>query len=147
MQRNRIKAVNRGALGTLPDIDSRENVEAFVDFFYAKVLQDEMLAPLFLEVANIDLAVHLPHIKDYWSKLLLAERGYNRHTMNIHRKLHARQALRGENFERWLSLFVAAVDENYRGAGADKAKRIARSIARNMQAGLATVSANSEAAG
>lgn len=129
-----------------PDLDSRENVERFVDGFYDKVLRDEMLAPLFLEVAKIDLAVHLPHIKAYWCKLLLGEHEYNRHTMNIHRQLHSKRALKSENFERWLLLFVASVDEGFSGEGAQKAKRIASSIAANMQAGLANVSVDSSTA-
>lgn len=143
MQRNHKNPGKSSVPAARPDIDSREHVEAFVDGFYAKVLRDEMLAPLFLDVAEIDLAVHLPHIKDYWSKLLLNERGYNRHTMNIHRQLHAKHALKGENFERWLLLFVSAVDESFYGEGAERAKRIARSIAGNMQAGLDNVSARS----
>ncbi|MFK7977311.1 MAG: group III truncated hemoglobin [Halioglobus sp.] len=140
MPKSRRKPDESEPLGVVHDLDSLENIENFVDHFYAKVLRDEMLAPLFLEVAKIDLAVHLPHIKAYWCKLLLGAREYNRHTMNIHRQLHSKQALKAENFERWLLLFVSAVDEKYSGQGAEKAKRIARSIAKNMQSGLSNVS-------
>ena len=73
--------------GKKPDLDSREQIDSFVDRFYARLLQDERLAPIFVDVAEIDLAVHLPHIKAYWCKLLLGEQGYRRHTMNIHRQL------------------------------------------------------------
>lgn len=121
---------------SLPDLDSREAIEAFVDRFYARLLADEQLAPLFLDVAGIDLEVHLPHIKDYWAKLLLHEPDYRRHTMNIHRRLHARQALTAENFERWLNLFTTTVDQYYAGEYARKAKRIATAIAGNMQQAL-----------
>jgi hemoglobin len=120
-----------------PDLDSRERVEAFVDEFYARVLVDPVLAPIFLDVAAIELDVHLPHIKDYWCKLLLGETGYRRHTMNIHRQLHARRALTPEDFQRWLNLFVATVDDGYSGPGAERAKRVARAIAGNMQVSVA----------
>ena len=60
--------------GDKPDLDSRENIERFVDLFYERLLADEQLAPIFVDIAEIDLAVHLPHIKDYWCKLLLGER-------------------------------------------------------------------------
>ena len=115
------------------DLDSRERVEAFVDAFYAKVLVDPVLAPIFLDVAAIELDVHLPHIKDYWCKLLLGESGYRRHTMNIHRELHARRELSAADFQRWLGLFIATVEETYQGPGAERAKRVANAIARNMQ--------------
>ena len=115
------------------ELDSREQVEAFVDAFYARVLKDPVLAPIFLDVAAVDLAVHLPYIKDYWSKLLLGERGYQRHTMNIHRALHARRALTTADFERWLALFCATLDAGWQGNGAERARRVAAAIAGNMQ--------------
>lgn len=118
------------------DMDSRAEVERFVDLFYARMLADEVLAPIFVDVAEIDLAVHLPHIKDYWSKLLLGERGYKRHTMNIHRALHGKRTLAPADFERWLSFFCATVDEHFAGDKADRAKRVATSIAGNMQDSL-----------
>ncbi len=115
------------------DLDTRERVEAFIDAFYARVLVDPVLAPIFLDVAAIELDVHLPHIKDYWCKLLLGETGYRRHTMNIHRELHARRELSAGDFQRWLGLFIATVEEMYEGPGAERAKRVANAIARNMQ--------------
>jgi len=124
------------AQGSLPDLDSRERVEELVDAFYDKVLTDPLLAPIFVDVARIDLSVHLPHIKDYWCKLLLAEQGYSRHTMNIHRQLHARQPLSDVEFERWLGLFLESVDLHYKGAQAERAKRIACAIAVNMRKAL-----------
>lgn len=122
---------------TKPDLNSRAHVEAFVDRFYAKVLADPQLAPIFLDVAHIDLAVHLPHIKDYWCKLLLCERGYARHTMNIHRRLHDLRPLREEDFQRWLALFTSTVDEYYSGERATRAKQLAATIAANMRQSLA----------
>ena len=119
-----------------PDLDSRANIERFVDLFYQRMLADEILAPIFVNVAEVDLAVHLPHIKDYWCKLLLGERGYRRHTMNIHRVLHGKRALAPGDFQRWLGFFTATVDDNFSGQGAERAKRIAATIAANMQKGL-----------
>jgi hemoglobin len=123
-----------------PDLDSREAIEAFVDRFYTRLLADEQLAPVFLDVAGIDLSVHLPHIKDYWCKLLLGERGYRRHTMNIHRQLHGKQPLGAGDFQRWLALFNATLDEGFSGEQTERARRIAAAIAGNMQAGLAVQS-------
>jgi hemoglobin len=116
-----------------PDLDTRERVERFVDAFYARVLVDPVLAPIFLDIAGIELDVHLPHIKDYWCKLLLGETGYKRHTMNIHRQLHLKHELSSTDFERWLQLFEATVEESFQGPGADRAKRVANAIAHNMQ--------------
>jgi hemoglobin len=108
-------------------------VEHFVDCFYERLLADPEIAPLFLEVAAIDLEVHLPHIRDYWCKLLLGDTVYRRHTMAIHRRLHAEQPLSADDFERWLSCFCLTVDEHFAGPQAGRAKRLARAIAANMQ--------------
>ena len=121
---------------TKQDMDSRAQVEHFVDLFYARMLEDDILASTFIEVAGIDLSVHLPHIKDYWCKLLLGERAYKRHTMNIHRALHGKRELRPADFERWLQFFCGTVDDHFVGEKAERAKRVASSIAANMQDSL-----------
>ena len=121
-----------------PDLDSREQVDRFVDCFYERLLKDEILGPIFLDVAAVDLEVHLPHIKDYWAKLLLGETAYRRHTMNIHRRLHGKRPLRGADFDRWLDYFIRAVECGWEGPGADRAKRVAASIAANMKQSLGT---------
>jgi len=126
----------RGDDNNKPDLDSRPRIEAFVDRFYARMLEDPRLAPIFIDVAQIELDQHLPHIKDYWCKLLLGERGYQRHTMNIHRRLNRKQPLVAADFERWLGLFTGTVDDFYAGPGAERAKRVAASIAHNMEQSL-----------
>lgn len=118
------------------DLDSRDQIERFVRRFYGRLLKDPVLAPIFLDVAAVDLSVHLPHIVDYWAKLLLGESGYRRHTMNIHRRLHGRQALEPADFDRWLGYFVDAVDSGWEGPCAERAKRVAEAIARNMRQSL-----------
>jgi hemoglobin len=119
-----------------PDLDCRENIESFVDRFYQRILADRQLAPIFLDVAEIDLDVHLPHIKDYWCKLLLGEKNYRRHTMNIHRQLHSKRMLHKQDFDRWLATFVGTVDDNFAGERAERSKVIAQTIADNMRKGL-----------
>lgn len=120
----------------VPDLDNRESIGEFVDCFYERVLADPRLAPIFTDVAEVDLAIHLPHIKDYWCKLLLGDKSYQRHTMQIHRQLHEKRALRARDFLRWLDLFVDTVDKNYAGERAERAKLIAKTIAKNMQKAL-----------
>ncbi len=117
----------------LPDLDCRANVERFVDLFYARLLADPVLAPIFVDVAGVDLEVHLPHIKDYWCKLLLGERAYRRHTMAVHRRLHSSRPLLEADFSRWLDCFTQTLEQHYSGQRALKASRIAATIAANMQ--------------
>lgn len=119
-----------------PDLDSRKHIEEFVRLFYARMLRDEVLAPIFVDVAQIDLNVHLPHIVDYWCKLLLGEQQYQRHTMNIHRRLNARRELAPGDFARWLEFFTTTADFHFAGERTERAKRVAASIAGNMERSL-----------
>lgn len=119
-----------------PDLDSPERIRIFVEAFYAKLLRDEQLAPIFLDVANIDLEKHLPLICSYWEKLLLGDSSYRRHTMNIHRAVHSKRPFTAADFERWLEFFQATVDARFAGPRADRAKQTAAYIASNMNKSL-----------
>jgi hemoglobin len=118
------------------DLDAPEAIDALVERFYARVLRDPLLAPLFTEVAAIDLDHHLPLIKAYWRKMLLGDPGYSRHMMAKHRAVDARRPLEARHYERWLSLFEAALDEGARGPLTERARVLARRIARNMRRNL-----------
>ena len=124
----------------LADIETREDIENFVGLFYRRLLADQQLAPIFVEVAGVDLDQHLPLISDYWEKLLLGASSYNRHTMNIHRALNSKRGLTAADFARWLDHFHSAIDTLFSGSRAERAKRIAAQIAANMQAAMLTES-------
>lgn len=119
-----------------PDLDTPVHIRQFVEAFYARLLRDEQLAPIFIDVANIDLAKHLPLICSYWEKLLLGEGDYRRHTMNIHRALHSKRPLTAADFTRWLHFFITSVDESFAGPRAERAKQTASYIAANMNKSL-----------
>jgi len=122
---------------SLPDLDSPERIAEFLQYFYGKLLRDPVLAPVFIDVAKIDLQTHLHHIQAYWEKLLLGKNDYKRHTMNIHRMLHGKRALQKTDFERWLAFFSATVREHYAGPQAERAIRVAGHIADNMVKSIA----------
>ena len=119
-----------------PDLDNPERIGCFVEAFYERLLKDQALAPIFLEVAAIDIHEHFPRIQAYWEKLLLGGQDYHRHTMNIHRALHHKRPLTRADFDLWLSYFTQTMDENFAGPYAERAKRIAATIANNMHRAL-----------
>ncbi len=114
------------------DLDSPEAIELMVECFYSRIKNDPRLSLIFFELEKVDLEKHLPHIKRYWAKLLLAKPGYDRHTMNIHRLLHEKVNLRPSDFERWLALFIETIDDSFSGPLAKRAKKIASNVAGNM---------------
>lgn len=115
-----------------PDITDAADIGLLVDTFYERVFADALLAPVFLEVAAIDVAVHKEFIKAYWEKLLLGADNYHRHTMNIHRALADKADIKHEHFDRWLQLFVENLDMQFEGKTAERARKVAGHIAENM---------------
>ncbi len=115
------------------DIRTPADVHRMVETFYEQVLKDEVLGQIFLVDAGIRLEEHKPRIRAFWEKLLLGMPGYDRHTMNIHRALHAHRPLTQSDFARWVSLFQANVDRHFAGPKAERAKRLAANIASNMK--------------
>ena len=115
------------------DLDTSEAIDEMLDAFYRKVLADDRLRPLFLDVAKIDLRTHLPCIRAYWCKLLLGERdGYQSNMVARHLALHEQHPLQLDDFERWLELFRETVNADFTGPSADRAKTLATRIAGNL---------------
>lgn len=114
------------------DLDCAENIDSFVRLFYERLLADPLLAPVFLDEAEIDLEKHLPLISLYWQKMLLGDDRYQRNTMEKHRQLHRRSPLRGEHHERWLAHFMAVMEENFSGPYAARARQIAGRVMSNL---------------
>lgn len=104
------------------DIETRADLRAFMDAFYARLLADERIAPLFV---TLDLDVHLPILVDFWAMIVLHESSYRRNTFEKHVPLRIETA----HFGIWLGHFEAALDELFAGERCDLAKARARSIA------------------
>jgi hemoglobin len=117
---------------TKPDLDNKENIKIFVEDFYEKVLQDDILAHIFIEVAEINIEEHFLKIRSYWEKMLLKDPAYKRHMMNIHREVYAKFPFSKAEFDQWVKLFVETVEATYHGPMADRAIKLANTIAYNM---------------
>ncbi len=121
---------------TARDLNDSAAVSALVDAFYDRVLADALLAPIFNDVAGVDLDEHLPRIKAFWRKMLLGQPGYDRNMVAQHACIHARLPFERRHYDRWLALFHETVDADYAGPGAERAKTLATRIARNLERNL-----------
>jgi hemoglobin len=118
------------------DLDHRSAIHGVVVDFYRELVFDDLLAPLFDEVAEVDWAEHIPKLVDYWCRVLLDEPGYAGAILAAHRHVHDLQAFRIEHFDRWYALWVRSIDAHYAGPSAERAKahaaRIAATLARRL---------------
>ncbi|MDQ1086329.1 group III truncated hemoglobin [Siphonobacter sp. SORGH_AS_0500] len=110
-------------------LDSSEAVRHLVDSFYEKVQKDELLAPIFTDVAQVDWAKHLPKMYGFWENLLLGNNSYHGHPFRPHLIINQKHTLTIEHFERWLTLFTETLAENFEGEGAENARQRATQIA------------------
>ena len=112
------------------DLSDPVQVAEMVRRFYADVAQDDLLGPLFNDVAAVDWAEHLPKLTAFWCRALLGIEGYRGNPYRAHSEIHAQSAFTLAHFERWLSLFTGTIDDGWAGPLAERAKLLARNVAR-----------------
>jgi hemoglobin len=118
----------------MADIETDEDIKKLVDAFYVQVREDDLLNPIFADVAKVDWVQHLPKMYAFWNGMILGKSGYTGRPFPVHAVLPVVL----EHFERWLAFFKLTVDANFAGVGADRAKNAAASIAHTfaMRMGL-----------
>jgi hemoglobin len=118
------------------DLTCRRDVHDLVVGFYREIVFDDLLAPVFGEVAEVDWTVHIPRLIDYWCRALFGEPGYHGAVSAAHRHVHDLEPFRAEHFDRWYELWARSVDDRWVGPIADEAKahaaRVGASLARQL---------------
>ena len=117
---------------TLTDIAGRGDIAALLRDFYGRAFRDELLGPVFVDIARMDLDAHLPVMCDFWETVLFRADTYRRNALGPHQRLHARADLTPAHFTRWLTLWCATVDDRHAGPKAELAKLQATRIAGAM---------------
>ncbi len=112
------------------DLDSPAEVAEMVRRFYQDVAQDDLLGPLFNDVARVDWSAHLPKLTAFWSRALLGIEGYQGNPFRAHSEIHARSPFTIAHFERWLQLFHETVELGWVGPNATRALELAHNVAR-----------------
>jgi len=112
------------------DLRDPGEVAEMVRRFYGDVAQDDLLGPMFNNVARVDWSEHLPKLTDFWCRLLFGLPGYAGNPLRAHQLVHAKRAFTDQHFERWLDLFSETVDLGWTGPNAEKVKAFAVKVAR-----------------
>ena len=112
------------------DLDSVGEVAEMVRRFYQDVAQDDLLGPMFNDVAQVDWNEHLPKLTAFWSRVLLGVAGYSGNPMRAHIDIHEQEPFTHAHFDRWVTLFSDTVQGGWTGPMADRALQMARNVAR-----------------
>lgn len=117
----------------MKDIENRTDLELLLKEFYTRLLNDNSINYIFIDIAKIDLETHLPHITDFWEQSLFYTGGYKKNVMQIHLDINDKEKLTEEHFKTWLNHFFESVDDLFKGINAEKIKTRAESIATVMK--------------
>jgi len=115
------------------DITSRKDIELLIKMFYEKVTADQLLGPIFNEVANINWETHLPIMCNFWENLLFFTGSYHGNPMELHKHLHKMMHLEVAHFQQWNHLFISTIDQLFKGENSLIAKQRAMNISSVMQ--------------
>jgi len=114
------------------DILKRKDIEILVDAFYDKVRKDQVIGYLFNEVAQTDWSHHLPKMYDFWEVILFGTGSFKGNPMLVHKQLHDKSTMNATQFEHWVLLFTATVNQLFEGKNAEDIKQSAANIAQTM---------------
>jgi hemoglobin len=101
-----------------PDIKGLEDIILFVDGFYSKVQQDELIGPVFNNVIT-DWGPHLEKMYKFWNAALFGVAGFKGNPFAKHAPL----PIETKHFDRWLTLFNETIDSYFEGEMAFDAKK------------------------
>ena len=120
------------------DIETRQDIELLVNGFYEKVKVDDTIGFIFNDIAKVNWQKHLPVMYDFWENALFYTGTYSGNPINLHTHLHHIRPLAIKHFEQWNRLFIATIDEYFKGKTASLAKQRAISISTVLQQKLFT---------
>jgi hemoglobin len=127
------------------DIRDRADIVRLVDRFYDSVRADDVLGPIFDDIARTNWAVHLPKMYDFWETVLFSRSTFRGNPLAVHLDLATRAPLTAREFNRWLTLFHHHVDSLFTGPVADEAKLRATRIAAVMHHHVGAHAASAQA--
>jgi hemoglobin len=121
----------------LHDIRDRDDIAELVTEFYTRAFKDQVLGPIFIDVAKMDLEAHMPIMCDFWETVLFQAGKYGRNAYGVHLDLHQKEPLTPMHFQRWHDIWETTVDDLFHGPKANLAKmqagRVANGISGRLQ--------------
>ncbi|GJM30293.1 MAG: hypothetical protein DHS20C17_29280 [Cyclobacteriaceae bacterium] len=116
------------------DITDINDIRLLVDTFYQSVIQDDVISYFFTRIVKLDFDQHLPTMYRFWETVLLKQASYQGNPVTKHLELHQKEPLKEYQFDRWIALWNATVDQYFEGKIANEAKQKADTMRQLMLA-------------
>tara|TARA_R110002167_G_scaffold304409_2_gene508691 strand:+ start:794 stop:1159 length:366 start_codon:yes stop_codon:yes gene_type:complete len=111
-------------------------IEIFVGNFYDKVSRDNLLGPIFNEVAEVNWDEHIPKLIQFWCSVLLKAGEYHGNAYQKHVDLTKQVSIEALHFERWLSIFQTQAKLDFDKESAEIVISKALNIADSLRFGM-----------
>jgi len=115
---------------------SAVEIDGVVTEFYARVREDDVLAPVFFQSLPPQpkvWRVHEEKIAAFWRNAILFERSYNGNPQKVHGE---RDAVEVKHFAVWLALFDEVLKDKLRPEQAAAWSNLAHRIGRGLKMGV-----------
>lgn len=109
------------------------SIKRLVDHFYGKILEDDLLGPVFKRAigeTRDDWGPHLLTMYRFWSSVMQGTGRYKGNPVQAHRKLTPE--VEPHYFDRWLALWADATEEVFAPEPAAQFQAKARNIAQSL---------------
>jgi len=119
---------------------TRKNLNKLVIGFYAKVIKDDLIGPIFIDTLGKDLKsekwkAHIQLLTDFWASVGLGDASYTGSPFAPHVQFQDRLSI--EAFDRWLKLFFETLNTIYEPKLAQlflaRSENFADNFIRNLQ--------------
>ena len=84
---------------------NKKHIETLVTHFYQRVREDEILSPIFNNIAQVDWSEHIPLLCQFWCSVMLKTNEYHGNAYQKHVLIKQLTQINEEHFIRWLDLF------------------------------------------
>lgn len=84
---------------------TKEHIKKLVIHFYQRVQVDDLLAPIFNDVAKVDWPEHIELLCKFWNSIMLKTNEYHGNAYRKHVLLREKTNITEQQFTRWLTLF------------------------------------------
>jgi len=111
------------------DLDQQRELKILIPRFYARVAKDDLLAPIFVDLAQVDWDEHLPKLIAFWSQMVLGIPGFHGSPAGKHVHFSKLLPFTKAHFDRWIGLFHDTIDRGWKGPKAEEIKERAVLIA------------------
>lgn len=115
---------------------TKEKIEIFVKNFYTNVNRDNLLSPIFNDVANVNWIEHTPKLVGFWSSILLKTGDYRGNAYKKHLLLAKQITIDESHFKQWLKLFKAQAVLDFEKEDAENIISKAENIAKSLKLGM-----------